>query len=930
LRNEKRTERLGSVRRRTTRRRGITEHKRAEEAFRESEHKLKAVIYSPPIPQFVIDRNHTVTYWNKALEEITGIKAELVIGTNRHWSAFYSEERPCMADLLVDGRPEQIPELYGGKYGKSMLVADAYEATDYFSRMDKEGRWLYFTAAAIRDPEGNVTGAVETLEDVTDRKRAEEALRESEQRLRRITNSMLDMVVETDLHGVCKYASPSCKDIMGYDPKELVGNSLFDFIHPEDVGVVTETVQRAVTTGRLWTGGRFECRYRHADGHYVWLENLANIVYDEKGQMIGGVIGARDITERKRMEEKLRQYSSELEQIVAERTSKLAESELRFRKLADLLPQTVFECDEKGNLTFVNSNGLASLGYTEDEFRKGLNVFQMFVQEDSSRAMENFLRTQNGERVTGNEYSFLRKDGTTFSAIVFSSLILRENRPAGLRGILVDITERRQMEEQLRSAKERLDYVVTSNPAVIYSGKPRADLSDWDLTYLSEAVASLLGYESREFVGHPEFWANLIHPRDRSSVLTQIPLLWERGRSILEYRMLHKDGSYRWIREEAYVVRDTDGRPIEVNGYWTDISAQKQAELALSESERKYRQLVETAQEGLFTYDTNGMVTFVNPFLSTMLGYAPEEMVGKSLLLFVYGEDVSKVRAGMERRRRGIGDTYEVRLIRKNESRIHVSVSASPITGKDGEYAGGLALLTDITERKEMEQRLQQAEHLAAVGETAAMVGHDLRNPLQGIAGATYLLRQETLTGEERNELLQLIDDNVEYSDGIVKDLLDYSRTFELALSETTPKAIIACALREVKVPEKINVQNLSLEQPVIAVDLDRIKRALVNLVENAVDAMPDGGTLTISSRQSNGFVEIAFSDTGAGFSKEVLENLWKPLQTTKAKGMGMGLAICKRIVDAHRGSVSVHSKPGEGTTFIIRLPIKPEVVTKA
>jgi two-component system sensor histidine kinase AtoS len=308
--------------------------------------------------------------------------------------------------------------------------------------------------------------------------------------------------------------------------------------------------------------------------------------------------------------------------------------------------------------------------------------------------------------------------------------------------------------------------------------------------------------------------------------------------------------------------------------------------------------------------------------MSTMLGYAPEEMIGKDLLLFVDEEDVGRVMAGIERRRQGIGDSYEVRLIRKDESRIHIALTASPIMSEDGKYVGGLVLLTDLTEREEMERRLQQAEHLAGIGEASAMVGHDLRNPLQGIAGATYLLRNESLTADERSGILDLIEKNVAYSDGIVKDLLDYARPFELTRVEATPREIVANALQAVSVPSRIKVENQSQPQPTVSVDSDRMKRVFVNLIENAVDAIPLEGTITINSKESEGFVEMTISDTGAGLSKEVVENLWKPLQTTKAKGIGMGLAICKRIIDAHGGEISLESKAGQGTAFTIRLPV--------
>jgi len=237
--------------------------------------------------------------------------------------------------------------------------------------------------------------------------------------------------------------------------------------------------------------------------------------------------------------------------------------------------------------------------------------------------------------------------------------------------------------------------------------------------------------------------------------------------------------------------------------------------------------------------------------------------------------------------------------------------------------------LTDITELKEMEQRLTQTERLVGIGEAAAMVGHDLRNPLQGIAGATYLLSDPSLPADERKALLGLIDRCVEYCDGIVNDLLDYTRPLQLAVAESTPRELVANALEAVQVPRKIKVKDRSHAEPIIHADVGRMKRVLVNLIENAVDAMPNGGTLTISSEESNGFTELTVTDTGSGMSKEVILNLGKPLQTTKAKGMGYGLAIAKRIIDAHKGEITAKSEESHGTTITIRLPTEPKFTSE-
>jgi signal transduction histidine kinase len=148
----------------------------------------------------------------------------------------------------------------------------------------------------------------------------------------------------------------------------------------------------------------------------------------------------------------------------------------------------------------------------------------------------------------------------------------------------------------------------------------------------------------------------------------------------------------------------------------------------------------------------------------------------------------------------------------------------------------------------------------------------------------------------------------------------------QLNLAETSPKSITKDALLLTKVPRNITILDLTEEEPRLEVDVAKARRVFVNLIQNAIDAMRGGGELTIRSKRSNGKVEVTFTDTGAGMPEEVKENLWKPLQTTKAKGMGLGLAICKRIVEAHRGTISLESTVGKGTAFTVAMPIKPEV----
>jgi signal transduction histidine kinase len=217
---------------------------------------------------------------------------------------------------------------------------------------------------------------------------------------------------------------------------------------------------------------------------------------------------------------------------------------------------------------------------------------------------------------------------------------------------------------------------------------------------------------------------------------------------------------------------------------------------------------------------------------------------------------------------------------------------------------------------------------LKAIEQVAAMVSHDLRNPLTGIANAAYYLRMKigSNLGPKATEMLDLIDRDIEYSNKIVNDLLEYSRAIKLDLSKSTPKSILKEVLTLVNIPASVQVLDFTEDTPKIKVDIDKMKRAFVNIIKNSFDAMPEGGNLTIKSKKASDNVEISFTDTGAGIPKETLERLFTPLFTTKARGMGFGLAICKRIIEAHGGKISVESNVGKGTTFTFTIPIEPKL----
>lgn len=220
--------------------------------------------------------------------------------------------------------------------------------------------------------------------------------------------------------------------------------------------------------------------------------------------------------------------------------------------------------------------------------------------------------------------------------------------------------------------------------------------------------------------------------------------------------------------------------------------------------------------------------------------------------------------------------------------------------------------------------QLRRSERFSAVGELATMVAHDLRNPLQGIANATFYLKRVAgpSASAKENEVLNTIEEDVKYSDKILNDLLDYSRDMRLELTPTNPQLLLKQSLSGIRVPENLLVRDETENNPTLELDVDKIKRTFINIINNAIDSMPNGGSLLIQTRESDHTLDFTFADSGVGIGKEALEKIFTPLYTTKPKGMGFGLSICKRIIEAHGGKISAESTLGKGTTFTISLPL--------
>jgi PAS domain S-box-containing protein len=382
--------------------------------------------------------------------------------------------------------------------------------------------------------------------------------------------------------------------------------------------------------------------------------------------------------------------------------------------------------------------------------------------------------------------------------------------------------------------------------------------------------------------------------------------------------------------ENAKLICQLNDARNQIKGYAEHLEEKvKERTRDLKESEERLKSILAASPDAITVTDLEGnIVECTEQALRTYRSPSREDFLGRNAFELIAERDRERAKDSMAKTlSSGLVRNVEYTLLTRDGSEYPAELSASLIRDALGMPIGFVAVTKNISDRKRMEQQLLKAERLAAIGEVAAMVGHDLRNPLTGIGGAAYYLRTKLGTAIDQRslEMIELIEKDVEYSNKIITDLLDYSRELRLELTETAPKVLIADALKHAGVPENVRVMNKTGGSPKVMADVEMLARAFVNIIKNAVDAMPNGGTLNISSKPSSVGLEFAFADSGAGMSSEVLERIWTPFFTTKAKGMGLGLSICRRIVEAHNGRISVKSIEGKGTTFTVILPLRPD-----
>jgi PAS domain S-box-containing protein len=523
-----------------------------------------------------------------------------------------------------------------------------------------------------------------------------------------------------------------------------------------------------------------------------------------------------------------------------------------------------------------------------------------------------------------------------------------KNLQLNLEKIVEERTEHlRESEEKIRESEEKFRNLFKSiqYPVSIYVGR------EGRLIEYNEEFKKMFGYTDEELKDKP--FLDFVHPDDHALVLERYKTKYSEEELPLVYEIRAVNKKEEIIPLEISVgTYKKEGKVIGIEVMLRDITEKKKAEEALRESEERLRTLYENIPDPLAVYvgREGHLLEYNKAFRDQWLGYTDEELKAKTFLDAVHPDYHAMLieEYKKEHSEKDFPIMYEVKCVNKYGEIRPFEISVGPYK-KKGRAIGIEVLHRDITERKEMERKLQEyaehledmvdertrelmesqerllkAERLAAVGQLAAAVGHDLRSPLSAMRNACYFLKMKL--GSSRDEKVKkmfgVMDSEINYANNIVTDLMDFSRVRKPDLKKVDLISSIQDAVAQLKFPENVTLTKKFSEVPAIEADPDQVRRIFQNITLNGAQAMPNGGELTISTRKDGDFVEAAFTDTGVGIPEENMSKLFTPLFTTKAQGVGLGLAICKNIVEAHNGRIEVKSKLGEGTTFTIKLPI--------
>ncbi|MCA9223536.1 MAG: PAS domain S-box protein, partial [Planctomycetales bacterium] len=749
--------------------------------------------------------------------------------------------------------------------------------------------------------------------DVTDRNLAQEALRQSEERLRLAVEATRMGVAQWNIQTNEVFCSDECLAIIGLSDNRQEFDDLLRLVHPDDRQRVLLELDMARESGRDF---QIELRISRPDGERRWVAILGRALRASKTRVTSLIGAIQDITERKQAEERIRR------------------TEQRFRTMADHAPVLVWMAGEDRRCQWFNRPWLE---FTGQPMRTlvGQGWQQCVHAEDLPECLETYRRHFAKRQPFRVEYRLRRHDGQD-RWILDTGVPLydAEQTFRGYLGSCVDITDRREMEAALRESELRHRRLVSFLPDAVYithGGR---------IVFCNPALLELVGADSeQDIIGREPF--DLFHKDYHDLIRERIQQLNEGAPCVpgVDEVVMRRDGRTVQVHVSATRIMD-QGRPSNLV-VLHDLSQRRRAEKLLSS-------VMRSVPDAIITIDSSDHIESVNPAAEKLFGYSSSELIGRSMLTLIPESYHEPMRSALELHRANLSRSLsgssrqldDVEGQRRDGTTFPAEVSITEFE-LDG-VRHFLGVVRDVSERKKLEAQFHHSQKMEAVGRMAGGIAHDFNNLLTVIAGFSEVLLLQTADDEVLRPSVESIQQAAQRATDLTRQLLAFSRKQVLAPAILDLNAVIRQAESFLRrfIGTAVHLE-FQCQQPLASVRVDRgqIEQVLMNLAVNACDAMPSGGRLTVATRNlrqpsddSTGLtctadeathVELTVADTGLGIPPGVLDQIFEPFFTTKelGKGTGLGLSVVHGIVTQSDGQVSVDSSPIHGTTFRVVLP---------
>jgi PAS domain S-box-containing protein len=785
--------------------------------------------------------------------------------------------------------------------------------------------------------------------------------RETEARYQTLTEASPVGIFYVDAIGDCLYVNERWCQISGMACDEALGKGWFQGIHPDDRQRVFDQWYSAAAEKLPF---KSEYRFQGIDRTEIsWVFAQAVGQIGKNGEINSYVGTITDITERKQVEEENRLLNETLERRVADRTAqieiynyklqkeiasreKIAITLLELTQLQNAILNsanyTIISTEPDGKIKTFNLAAQQLLGYSPEEVvgkvtpeiihdpvevGKRAETLSQELGVKIEPGFEAFVALPCRGIADENEWTYIRKDGSRFPVLLSVTALFDNNGTInGFLGIAQDISDRKQAEKELRDLTNAMQNAV--------EGISRLDI-EGRYVNANRAYAHTCGYQPEEMVGIE--WPLTVHPDDVEMLIGAYQEMLISGKVEVEARGVRKNKTFFYKQITMVKACDAQGTFNGHHCFMKDITQRKLTETALLESEFKYKQIVELAEEGIWVIDSNSLTTYVNHAMARMLGYTELEMFGRSLFDFMEEPEKQQALDNVERRKQGIAETHEFKFKTKDGKDIWTYLSTSPVFDDLGNMLSCCALVYNITDRKAAEQQmLQLTEDLKRSNEEleqfAYVASHDLQEPLRAVTSYTQLLAQryQENLDERADKYINYIVDGATRMQQLINDLLVYSRlgTRGKEFEQAQCKAVVEQTMCNLQIAIAETKAVITYEEmPAVMADESQLVQLFQNLLANGIKFCRQDIPLIhiAASRQESEWL-FSVSDNGIGIDPEYADRIFIIFQRLHSRreysGTGIGLAMCKRIVERHGGRIWVESQEGKGATFYFTIPI--------